>query len=144
MGHMQKWNSKPSKLRRESKAIDKFITRPIRASYTIDLGSIEPAKEFHYFRKVRYFKGKRYVYHTRIKNVEHTVVQNLTREILAEIDREIMKELINGVQSNNTKTASQKIDNMARKEIRLSNSDLQVPKSSGTRPNRRPTYVGAA
>jgi hypothetical protein len=69
---------------------------PKRTEWTISFGfdPNEPIREFHYFRKVSYFKGKRYVWHTCQRNVEYDVVRRLSNDILEEIDAQIMKDLI--------------------------------------------------
>jgi hypothetical protein len=130
MGLMQKRKSLARAKRRaliESKM-------PIRKTFTIscNLDMNKPLKEFHYFRKVSYFKGKRYVYFWRKRNVEYDLVQSLSRQILKDIDAQIMKDLMNELPANNSKTSQKKIDNMARKEVCISSSSAIVPDPVGT------------
>jgi hypothetical protein len=80
---------------------------PIKVTYTIDIGDIKDPPEWNFYRRVKYWKGQRYVFFIKKKSVFAQCVERLSDEILNAINDEIIKA-INSENTPPTTTSIQK------------------------------------
>lgn len=69
------------------------LTSRFTNEYRIDISNVPDPPKFIYTRKVKYWKGRRYVYHTKRKHPHWKMVDKMADEICKQIDEEVFKTL---------------------------------------------------